>query len=756
MTEYVMAVLALTRDWIQLRSFLQDIWRRVAYKNLNSAAAATLSNIAVAMIKQSEATIFIDFPGYESYEMIKETITRGDVEKAETEFRLTIRMKGTASSSKITETLLDVKELFLIHTYQDLVDFIKDYQKTRSGKPTKRMLAQIDNWDPRFNLQEATKEERIKWRRSYTINWLYDLVNVTACAAIHGKAARGEGHVLEQMDWSNQGPLRSHRRMFGLIDFAAEVTTLAMQKPGIDFRHRIPPHLVFHLQCIMDAWTISRGWAISGVKGHILSEPAQSFQPRRDLEVFLGRENWKSVWDNGFFRGTYTLKAFYQRSKNSGKSFEHTMDCIGILEKLGYEFQDALGKCKLFHDLAAILPSRFSTTNSNGVWDYSPFFCGAGLAEGLELTYRSVMILWDGMREPMLVLHLHNMLVHRGYLKRPVTLYSRLEVMFADSFFLGGQPPTGDFVEAFHSHVNKIVTRRDFLQERSNRRAAGKVTHTREFLKLVILRLFKQKSNLVLYGAADWDPDRIPDCDVDPMSALGMIRLSQTRRIRDPATSTWRLEETELVKRTRAAGIDELFIMALDPFFERLRDEREAQMSQMTLCIPDCSSTQLSWFRNAKTSNKASNEEIRDCEMTAEMMMSILYNDIHSDICGSVRPLSSLNYLWITIQMLNYFEELEVEAETSGSAVFRALYGCDKNCEKSCCLQGDKKLLVSLRALSGKDKELMKTMARAFERCGGKFVEFMYWTGEDDAAKGSKAKTSKGPLVEAKSPDCSV
>lgn len=751
MTEYVMAVLALTRDWIQLRSFLQDIWRRVAYKNLNSAVAATLSNVAVAMIKQSEATIFIDFPGYESYEMITQTLTRGDVKKAENDFRLTIRGDETEGSLKTTEVSLDIKELFLIHAYQDLVDFITDYQKTRSGKPTKRMLAQLDNWDPRYNIQEATKEERIKWRRCYTINWLYDLVNITAYAALYGEAAKGESYVLEQMDWSNKGPLRSHHRMFGLIDFAAEVTTLAMQKPGTAFRHRIPPHLVFHLQCIMDAWTISRGWAISGVKGHIISEPAHGFQPRRDLDTFLGRENWTSA-GHGFFQGTYTLKSFYLRFQNSGKSFEHTLDCIGILEKLSAEFTEALGRCALFRELAAVLPSRFSTTNPNGVWDYSPFLCGAGLAEGLELTYRSIMVLWDRMREPMLVLHLHNMLVQKGYLKRPVAMYARLEIMFSDSFYFEGHRPTDDFVNAFQSHVHKMVTRKEFLQERTNRRAASGVTHTREFLKLVMLRLFKQKSILLLYRESDWDPERIPDCDVEPMSALGMIRLSQTRRIRNPATAAWRLEETDLVKRTRAAGMDELFIMALDPFFERLKNERQAELARMTLCIPDCSSTQLSWFRNAsKAPNKSNNEEIRDCEMTAEMMLSILWNDIHGDICGGLRPLSSLNYLWITVRILQYFQELEIEAENSGSALIRVLSGRAENGESSCCLQGDRRLLVSLRALDGKDRELMKTMAKTFERCGGSLTDFMYWPDE-----GSMGEASDGPVVDAGSPDCCV
>ncbi|KAL6902502.1 hypothetical protein GGI43DRAFT_422180 [Trichoderma evansii] len=689
MTMYAMAVFALTRDMIQLRSFLQDIWRKVAYKNLNSAVAATVSNIAVAMIRQSEATIFVDFPGYESFEMVKQTITRGDVERAVTEFQFALHRIKIKNSSETTETLLDIKELFFIHTYHDLVDFITDYQKTRSGKPTKRMLAQIDNWNPNLDLQKATEEERIKWRRSYTINWLYDLVNITACVAIHGKNAKSENYAFEQMDWSDQGPLKSYRRMFGLINFAARVTTLAMQKHGTDFRHRIPPHLVFHLQCIMDAWTVSRGWAISGVKGHILSEPAK-----------------------GYFGAIGILKMCYMRLKNDIKGLEHTKYCIRILEKLGSELLDALGTCKIFHNLSASLPSS-----------HSPFFCGAGLAEGLKLLYRSFMTLWEGIREPILVLHLHNMLVQRGYFKQA--------------------PPTGDYVEAFRSQLGKIYSRKAVIQEKSNRPV--KSAHARDFLNLTILHLFKQKSVLLMYGSADWDPDRVPDSDIDPKSALGIIRLSQTKRVRDPVTSVWRLEETELVKRTRSEGLDESLIICFDSVFDMLGDERQAQIAQMTLCAPDCSSTQLPKLHDTNTTSKREESSIKATryEMTAERMLTMLYNDVHDDIYGGhLPPLSSFGYLWITIQMLLYFKELESESQNSSSSVESG---------GKCYTQSDKRLFVTLRALGGKDKELLKSMAKVFERWEGRFFDYMYWGAEDD-----EAETTHGSVVEDGSPDCCV
>lgn len=82
----------------------------------------------------------------------------------------------------------------MAHAYEDLLDFVVDFQHTRSGKPTKSMMAQIRDWDPKFNVRTATKEQRIKWRRSYTINWLYDLVNLFSSIVVQRITLKGEKH----------------------------------------------------------------------------------------------------------------------------------------------------------------------------------------------------------------------------------------------------------------------------------------------------------------------------------------------------------------------------------------------------------------------------------------------------------------------------------------------------------------------------------------------------------------------------------
>ena len=101
--------------------------------------------MAIAMIKQTQSAIFVDFPGHDSYETAMKTITRGDPEKAQGMFQMNLHQMGPDGNviGECKQRDVDVKEQFLIHAYQDLLDFIKDFQATRSGKPTKPMLAEI-------------------------------------------------------------------------------------------------------------------------------------------------------------------------------------------------------------------------------------------------------------------------------------------------------------------------------------------------------------------------------------------------------------------------------------------------------------------------------------------------------------------------------------------------------------------------------------------------------------------------------------
>ena len=246
-SEYLLAVYAVVQEWIELRSFTQDLWREVAYDGLNGAIAASLTSTAVAMVRQTCVAVFADFPGHESYDTIIQTITRGDPDRASGQFDMSLYRISTCGhqTEKVQERLLDVKDQFWVHTYNDLLAFIKDFQKNRSGKPTKAMQMQLNDWNPNFDLQRATDDERLNWRRSYTINWLYDLVNVFSSVVVQRNTMKGEHHVYEDVDWSTTGPWHQHRTLFGLNEFAGTVTTLAMQKPNTDVRKKFFPTMSF-------------------------------------------------------------------------------------------------------------------------------------------------------------------------------------------------------------------------------------------------------------------------------------------------------------------------------------------------------------------------------------------------------------------------------------------------------------------------------------------------------------------------------
>lgn len=207
-----MAVQSAIAEWIDLRQYVQSLWLDVAFGKLNSAVAGTLSNIAISMVKQTEAAVFVDFPGQESYKVIMNTITRGNVDKAQGMFSVSLSRVGP--SGQFEPAIggdIDVKEQFFVHTYNTLVDFIKDFQTDRKGVPTKSMLSTIyQTWDPKLDLQTASPKQRLKWRRTYAINWLHDLVNLFSSIVVQRINCKGQKPLLETVDWTIREPWNKH------------------------------------------------------------------------------------------------------------------------------------------------------------------------------------------------------------------------------------------------------------------------------------------------------------------------------------------------------------------------------------------------------------------------------------------------------------------------------------------------------------------------------------------------------------------
>ncbi|PNP54431.1 hypothetical protein THARTR1_04988 [Trichoderma harzianum] len=672
-TDYLMSVYALFEEICDLRLHMSGLWHEVAYEGLNSAVAGTLADLVTAMIKRTEAAIMVEFPGHESYETVMQTITRGNIEEAQGNFIMTL-YRGDGPDrppEKMGEAELDVKEQFLIYAYQDLVDFVTDFQATRSGKPTKRMLQEIDKWDPTLDLQHATKEQRHRWRRSYTINWLYDLVNVYSGIVVQRNTMKGEHHVYEKVDWAADGKWSKHVRLFGINEFAGIVTSLAMQKPGTDIKKRINPSLVFQLQCIVDSLTVSRGWSLNTFRGHVLEPPMSGFRPRRDIDLFMDRKNER--FGKGFPQGSHMLKQLLERDIIlHGNPNRHQLQ-IDVLEGLAWDFRDWLGESKYMYGLTNLPPSRFSSSNSNGLWEYSPFLCGTGLAESLELVYRFGQVLWDQLPEPMLLVHLHNMLVQKKYLERPIGLFAALKDTFSEAFFVDGRRPTSNFQQALESQMNKTDTH-FALRQRAMRRGTSNTTYG--MLNPAANRFFRTKSNLLLYHENEWDPDRIPNEDLGKHTLL----------------YNFRSRYSEIWPSRPGTGEPQSF-----------------DTNRSHLPIFDSDNNPMPALPRPGRANRLSRREL----------LEFIRYDIYSDVCGR-SPYSSLNYAWVTARIMTCFMMFEDELKRLNNPLYQDIYVAING-------HPEERVFLAVAALSEKNEECLEVMAKVLEEQRMGWMQHIYW-----------------------------
>ncbi|THC94884.1 hypothetical protein EYZ11_005646 [Aspergillus tanneri] len=650
------------------------------------------------MVKRTQSAIFVDFPGHDLYKTVMKTITRGDPEKAQTMFSAHI-LKISPDSAKgevVQENKVDIKEQFSIHAYQDLLDFITNFQKTRSGKPTKRMLAEI--------------------------------LNVFLSIVVQRNTIKGENHDYTKIDWSINGPWSVHRRLFGLNKFAGTITSLAMQQPNTDIRDKILPHHVFQLQSIVDSLTVSRGWSLSTLRGHILSPPARGFRPRRDVDLFLDRNN--EMIGSGYLNGVDVLRQLLEKDSILHADPNRHQAQSELLQGVQEDFINWLGESNYMHGLQTIPLSCFSSTN--GLWEYSPFLCGVGLIEGLEITYLLNMKIWDRIPEPVLLIHLHNMLLQKGYITKPIGLYASLEELFPSSFFSAGKVPTSNFAGALLARINETGSRRLIFERKATARTAARsAVDIHGLLDVNANRFFRTKSTLTLYRQVDWDPERIADSDIRVTSFLGMARLGQKKQLIGPMTGERRLEDTELVNRARAQGMDELALLDLLSLLGRLKANDDVRLPE-NLLGSSSKGQRLPELSKRTGGATHPNDVHNDLKVTGQKLLELLKWDIFADVCGE-QPLLSLNYVWVTARFIMLFMQIEEELRRLKNPLYVRAYETERE------WRWHKRVGLTMMALSGEDNECLQTMAREFQNPRVGFMTHIYW--KDIEEMGTRIKS---------------
>ncbi|KAL8685341.1 MAG: hypothetical protein Q9224_005856, partial [Gallowayella concinna] len=448
-TEAYFVICFFVKDVINLRRYMRNIWRQVGLGQIHCAVAGALSNMAVGMMKELQYELAMDYPGCTYYRaIISQLVRHGDY----TIIGATAPANGTPCKGKTNARQLAlttngdtaaIEENLLLTTHNDLVSFITDYRKNRTGKPTSTYAK--TSWSPNFRDTKFTLDTELtpqnirKWRADYTISWLYDLVNSYAAERLRSDAPKMVNP--EKLDWDcgESGKCEwTSRPLWGPVEFAYDITSLAMQKPNAAIEEALKPHHILQLQIAVDSMFCAKRWV------------AQDVPP---IDCF-GSSNSTLVWDFGndavearrlrdqWMEATIELMDEFKADQvRKGKPTEWSYP-LQYLEQYLHDMI-LLGENPVVYNESAPR-SLFSNSSKNGLWLYSPYLCGTGMVDMLNMSYD-----WN------------------GHLKQPISPIERLLEIFKEDVFRGGQRPENRFFDALQLSLD---VRAQYLGDPKKRR----------------------------------------------------------------------------------------------------------------------------------------------------------------------------------------------------------------------------------------------------------------------------------------------
>lgn len=722
-TDHLIAVHGLIQECVDVRRYIQDVWHDVAYDELNSAVAGALTNTAIAAVTRRGQKLQEEFGGTASYDAVNEIVAGGDIAKIQGQFGMPYTSGGERKWAEI-----DVTEQFMVPAYRDLVEFVTDYRLNRNGKPTKRMQKELARWNPDLNLVKASMEERLLWRRLYTLNWLYELVRVYTYPVAQSIAA-GKEYKWEDVDWSPAGPWASRRRLFGLDDFAAFLTTLATQKPGAPIADKIRHHHVLQLQLLVDSFAVTRGWAIHVIRGHVLETPTAGFECQRDIDMFLDRDEQRG--QQGFLPAMEQSMEGLKMALGSLRSEDNAF--LEVLEAVDDQLTEWLGAADPLIDIPGLAPPRFP--EFDGLWRYSPLLCGVGLEEALEMVALLGRLLCDALSELIPLMHVYNMLTQRGYLE-PIDLFEIVLEMYPDAFFEGGEVPESDFMAALFRRlgaqsihdVPRKLGRRDYglPEDPLEGRTVWELLQSHKY------EFFTTEPLLIAARRAGWDPAKVSPETFDFPSLMGWDVLRRTPRVRG-ATGE-RFADTPFVKRVRArsaraSGLNEADLVARVRRYNTPYRARDAGHIGLR-AITDGSAA-------PPPPRSESPTEVPPSQLPAWSLreyLDLLRVDFNNDVCGKPYPRSGINYFSVASLVVQATERI-VSALTHMHHNICIAATRSGRCEPD--------PITVLALLLEADEAALEAVAMQFEDVDFGYWEFNYWDVVEAPERRSQKKTKK-------------
>lgn len=437
---------------------MRNIWRQVGLGQLHCAVAGALSNLAVGMMRSLQYELAMDYPACTHFcEIIYQLVRNGDYVIIGATAPSSTTAKSKVSSKQVALNAKGdmgaIEESLLLTIHNDLVSFVTDYRKNRNGKPSSKFAKM--SWNPNFRdtqftiAAEMTPQNIRKWKADYTISWLYDLVNTYAMERlIKGKSQMQNP---ENLDWKIEDSVEcewTNRPLWGPMDFARDLTVLAMQKPGAPIESELKPHHILQLQIAVDSMFCAKRWAAQDVPpidcfGSTSSTLVWDFA-NDVVEIRSFREQWVEATE-------LLLEEFKTDRERKGDPTEWSHPII-YLDMMMREAL-LLGETPL-DSLPEAPRSLFSKSSKNGLWLYSPYLCGTGMLEMLNMSYDWGTKCWDRSGYMQAFFHLYNMLLQNGHIKKSITLLERVIEIFKDDIFRGGQRPTKNFFDSFKLSID--------------------------------------------------------------------------------------------------------------------------------------------------------------------------------------------------------------------------------------------------------------------------------------------------------------
>lgn len=448
--EYLMATIALFQDFQSLRCFLVDVWRAVMAENkLNFAIAGAMSNIAIATLKRTESAISQKFPDRDSYEdFVKVAMPSFD----SGEPIPVPHMIATANNGIIE---CDANEMWLIYAYQDFIAFLRDFWLRKNGQCSAEFARQVKNWDPKFDLTHANREERRRWRNTYTVKWLYDLVNVFSSLCEERHPPNGAKWDARKADWSFVGGRDGSRHLFGLDEFARFACLVAWKTEGRECIKYIKPHHILQLQIIVDSMSVSRGWSeeLIPTKVHIPAEHTPDSTPRQHLGGILDSGDMEPI-----FRYLNSSEDLIKQLKDRDDKYDNFgySKHSKIIQTQTRRLRNLLGLKPQESDMIESRHVRNTRKRRGILWEQSPLLCGLGLMEALEIVFGIGTLVLNQIPEPLLGISLRNMLVETNYIENPGHPSSSLEESFTGLSCSQSTGPTQDFAGALRRWIRRI------------------------------------------------------------------------------------------------------------------------------------------------------------------------------------------------------------------------------------------------------------------------------------------------------------